>query len=211
MRSKAAIGIFSYWNELRGHGEAPSRDQIEPGHIRTLLADLFILENRADNEIRFRLAGTRICALFSRELRGSRFDALWVAEQASKIDCILHDVLTQKLPVVLSAMALSGSPERLPTEVVLLPLRSSEGKMDRILGALVPLSRPLWLDATPANYLELNGVRVLDVTKAAPFLQNRPEIKLPPLPPRPELYGLGGALRRVLHLRVVEGGKEKQP
>ncbi len=209
MRSKSAIEIFSYWNELRGHDEAPSRDQIEPAHIRTLLADLFILEYQANDEIRFRLAGTRICALFSRELRGSRFDAAWRGEQAGRIDRILRDVLAQRLPVTLSAMALAGQSERLPSEVVLLPLRSSQGKIDRVLGALVPLSRPLWLDATPVNYLDLTGVRVLDVTKAAPFLQSRPEISLPPLPPRPELQGLATALRRGLHLRVFEGGKGK--
>ncbi|WP_075288776.1 PAS domain-containing protein [Pararhizobium arenae] len=209
MRSKSAVEIFSYWNALRGNNEVPSRDQIEPAHIRTLLADLLILEHRADDEIRFRLAGTRICALFGRELRGSRFDALWAGEQSAKVERLLKDILAQKLPVSLSAVALAGRSDRLPTEVVLLPLRSSEGHVNRILGAIVPLTRPLWLDATPANYLDLTGIRVLDVTKAAPFLQSRPEITLPPIPPRSDQLGLGDALRRVLHLRVFEGGRAK--
>lgn len=209
MRSKTAIEIFSYWNALRGKNEVPSRDQVEPAHIRTLLSDLLILEQRPDGETRFRLAGTRICALFARELRGSRFDALWTGEQARKIDRLLNDVLREKLPVVLSAVALAGRADRLPTEIVLLPLSSGEGRVDRVLGAIVPLSRPLWLDATPVSYLDLTGIRVLDVTTAEPFLQSRPEIRLPPIPPRPELQGLGGALRRVLHLKVFEGGREK--
>ncbi|URK87942.1 PAS domain-containing protein [Rhizobium sp. RCAM05350] len=66
MRSKTAIEIYAYWDELRGHREVPSRSQIEPAHIRNILADLFILEKTPRGDIRFRLAGTRICALFAR-------------------------------------------------------------------------------------------------------------------------------------------------
>lgn len=209
MRSKAAAEIFSYWNDLRGHGEAPSRQQIEPAHIRSVLADLFILEHREDGDVRFRLAGTRICSLFARELRGSLFDALWAGEQAGRIDRILKDVLDQKLPVAMSAMALAGRSQRLPVEVVLLPLRSGGEKVDRILGALCPLTRPLWLDATPADYLEMSGLRVLDVTGAEPFLQSRPDVPLPPIPPRPTTQNFGSAIRRVLHLTVFDGGRGK--
>lgn len=209
MRSKASAEIFSYWNDLRGHGEAPSREQIEPAHIRSVLADLFILEAREDGDIRFRLAGTRICSLFARELRGSRFDALWAGEQAGKVDSILNNVLVQKLPVMMSAMALAGRSERLPVEVVLLPLRSGGEKVDRIIGALAPLARPLWLDATPADYLEMSGLRVLDVTGTEPFLQNRPDAALPPVPSRPASQNFGTAIRRVLHLTVFDGGRGK--
>lgn len=207
MRCKASTEIFSYWNDLRGHGEVPCRDQIEPAHIRSVLADLFILEITESGDIRFRLAGTRICSFFARELRGSCFDALWSSEQTAKIERILKDVLTQKLPVMITAMALAGS-ERLPVEVVLLPLRSAGDKVNRLIGALSPLSRPLWLDVNPASYLQMSGLRVLDVTAAPPFLPATPEMLLPPLPPRPATRNLGSAIRKVLHLRVFNGGRD---
>ena len=70
MRSKTTIEIYAYWDELRGHRDVPTRSQIEPAHIRNILADLFILEKTPHGDIRFRLAGTRVCALFARELRG---------------------------------------------------------------------------------------------------------------------------------------------
>lgn len=211
MRSKAAIEIYAYWDELRGHREVPARSQIEPAHIRNILADLFILEKTPRGDIRFRLAGTRICALFARELRGSTFDALWLAEQTGRLAGIADDVMTQKAPVVLTASSLANSADSVPTEIILLPLRSPDGRVDRIIGALAPLSRPPWLEATPVNYLDLGGLRVLDIEKTNLFLQSWPEKSRPerPLPASaPADHGIAGAIRRVLHLRVFEGGRQ---
>ena len=115
--------------------------------------------------------------------------------------------MQHKSPVVLSASALAGSADRLPTEIILLPLRSPDGGVDRIIGSLVPLTRPLWLEATPVNFLDLDGIRVLDVEKTSLFLQNRPEIPLPSRQPNVANQSLAGAIRRVLHLRVFEGGR----
>jgi hypothetical protein len=207
MRSKTTIEVYAYWDELRGHRDVPARGQIEPADIRHILPDLFILEKTPRGEIRFRLAGTRICALFARELRGTRFDALWLGEQTTRLERIASDVMARKAPVVLTAAAIAGTADDLPTELVLLPLKSPDGSVDRIIGALVPLSRPHWLGATPVNFLDLGGIRVLDIEKASPFLQNRPEIPLPANPRSVADNGLAGAIRRVLHLRVLEGGR----
>lgn len=207
MRSKTTIEVYAYWDELRGHRDVPARGQIEPADIRHILPDLFILEKTPRGEIRFRLAGTRICALFARELRGTRFDALWLGEQTTRLERIASDVMARKAPVVLTAAAIAGTADDLPTELVLLPLKSPDGSVDRIIGALVPLSRPHWLGATPVNFLDLGGIRVLDVEKTSPFLQNRPEIPLPANPRSVADNGLAGAIRRVLHLRVLEGGR----
>jgi hypothetical protein len=207
MRSKTTIEVYAYWDELRGHRDVPARGQIEPADIRHILPDLFILEKTPRGEIRFRLAGTRICALFARELRGTRFDALWLGEQTTRLERIASDVMARRAPVVLTAAAIAGTVDDLPTELVLLPLKSPDGSVDRIIGALVPLSRPHWLGATPVNFLDLGGIRVLDIEKASPFLQNRPEIPLPANPRSVADNGLAGAIRRVLHLRVLEGGR----
>lgn len=207
MRSKTTIEIYAYWDELRGHRDVPARGQIEPAHIRHILPDLFILEKTPRGEIRFRLAGTRICALFARELRGSRFDALWLGEQTARLERIAADVMAQKAPVVLTAAAIAGTADHLPTELVLLPLKSPDGSVDRLIGALVPLVRPHWLGATPVNFLDLGEIRVLDIEKTSLFLQSRPAISRPANPHPVADNGIAGAIRRVLHLRVFEGGR----
>ena len=206
MRSKTIIELYAYWDELRGRRDVPDRGQIEPSHIRTILADLFILEKTPGADIRFRLAGTRICALFQRELRGSAFDALWRGEQTGRVAGLAAEVMAQKIPVVLSAAALTAHGDQVGTEIVLLPLKSPDGKVDRIVGALAPLSKPHWLEATPVNYLVLGDIRALDVGKPGLLRQGRPEKDLTPASRVPDRT-ISGAIRRVLHLSVLEGGR----
>ncbi|MFB2553268.1 PAS domain-containing protein [Ensifer soli] len=210
MRSKSAIEIFTYWNDLRGTRKAPYRQEVEPAGIRGILPDLFILEMRPEADLRFRLAGTHVCALFGRELRGTTFDSLWRADETKRVNRVAAEVMTEATPIVLSATALSMTREPLQTELVLLPLASPDGEIDRIIGAIAPLSRPGWLHATAIAYLDLAGLRAIDIDKTEPFLQNRPEIVLPPpAPARPAPEPLfGGTIRRVLHLRVFEGGRQ---
>jgi hypothetical protein len=80
MKHAATRVVFAYWDRLRGERAAPDRGEIEPGEIRHVLADTFILELAPDRSPELRLAGTRLCAFFGGELRGRRFDGLWAEE-----------------------------------------------------------------------------------------------------------------------------------
>src|SRR3954471_5022016 len=61
--------LFEYWNLRRGERLPPERSDIDPGAIRKILGDTFVLEMSGINNPVFRLAGTRLCALFARELK----------------------------------------------------------------------------------------------------------------------------------------------
>jgi hypothetical protein len=67
MKHSSIRELFDYWNERRGRRAAPERGDIEPGDIRGVLADTFILAFDAPASHPFRIAGTRVCALFGRE------------------------------------------------------------------------------------------------------------------------------------------------
>ena len=73
MKHPSTRELFDYWNARRGRRLAPERDDIEPGHIRRVLADTFIFAFDEGKGHPFRLAGTRVCALFGRELKGEAF------------------------------------------------------------------------------------------------------------------------------------------
>src|SRR5262249_56608183 len=77
MKTAPARRMYAYWNERRGTRLAPERGDIEPGAIREILGDSFIVSFEADHDHPFRLAGTRVCALFGHELKGSSFVQLW--------------------------------------------------------------------------------------------------------------------------------------
>jgi hypothetical protein len=76
MQQEATIALFQYWNRLRGGRPVPLRSEIEPADIKRLLADTFILEADGRDEAIFRLAGTRLCAVYGRELKGFAFPSL---------------------------------------------------------------------------------------------------------------------------------------
>src|SRR5829696_4815793 len=92
--------IFSYWDALRGERAAPERGEIEPGEIRHILADTFILEVTGPRSAAIRLAGTRICAFFARELRGEAFERLWQEESNRDIGGAMETVLDETAGVV---------------------------------------------------------------------------------------------------------------
>src|SRR3954465_9501281 len=85
MKHASSRQVFEYWNERRGGRLAPERGDIEPGPIRRALGDTFILAQDAQGNHRFRLAGTRSCALFCRELKGADFAALWAETERHHI------------------------------------------------------------------------------------------------------------------------------
>ena len=80
MKQDGSIALFHYWNRLRDGRAAPKRTEIEPADIKSLLADTFILEKDTRGEAVFRLAGTRLCAIYGRELKGFSFSSLWKAK-----------------------------------------------------------------------------------------------------------------------------------
>ncbi|OOG76047.1 hypothetical protein B0E45_02190 [Sinorhizobium sp. A49] len=205
MRNKTSTQLFQYWNVIRGDRELPRRNEIDPSAIRTLLPQLFILERDHFGGMKFRLAGTHVCALFDRDFRGRQFATLWLGSQAGKVLQIGRRVMAQHVPVVLSATARTEDGRELETETLLLPLASNEGHSDasneghsdRILGSLSPLSRPYWLNATPVSALDVTGLRVLDPDRTAAFLKE---------PAAGDASQPG--IRRVQHLRVFEGGRD---
>src|ERR1700730_13675156 len=77
MKHASSRAVFDYWTKQRGTRPAPERGDIDPTEIRYALSDTFMLAADFVDQLRFRLAGTRVCALFGREIKGEAFDALW--------------------------------------------------------------------------------------------------------------------------------------
>ena len=63
MKHPSSLAFFAYWNAQRGDARAPERSEIEPGAVRELLGDIFVLSYDNDAGYPFRVAGTRVSAL----------------------------------------------------------------------------------------------------------------------------------------------------
>src|SRR5215211_6129940 len=92
--------IFAYWDALRGERAAPERGEIEPGEIRHVLADTFMLEIGEGQRAEFRLGGTRLCSLFGRELKGRPLHELWPADGQDEIQHLVDIVVDETAGLV---------------------------------------------------------------------------------------------------------------
>src|SRR5271166_4200460 len=71
MRHAVSREIYAYWRALGTGGCAPERNTVEPGAIRSVLADTFVLDFDPADGFPFRICGSRVNAVFLKELRGA--------------------------------------------------------------------------------------------------------------------------------------------
>jgi hypothetical protein len=209
MKLDGSIALFQYWNRLRAGRPAPKRTEIEPADIKTLLADTFILEKDARGEAVFRLAGTRLCATYGRELKGFAFASLWKAKDQRMIRRLAYGAFDAKSVVVISYRGMSRANRFADFELVMLPL---DGGLEnpRCLGVVSTFEKPFWLGADPIIESAIDTVRVVDPDREPVFLGNRPAIAVPSLAPSQITLAQGPRRgRRIRHLIVLEGGREK--
>lgn len=145
MKHPATRMLFSYWDALRGERAAPERGEIEPGEIRHVLADAFVLELDPGREASFRLAGTRMCALFGRELRDTRLVDLWPERARHDVRRNLDIVVDETAGIVAGLVGTTGERETVDLELLLLPLRHRGRPNARALGCLSARIVPAWI------------------------------------------------------------------
>jgi hypothetical protein len=151
MKHPTSRMLHSYWDRLRRERAAPERSEVEPGAIRNLLADALILElDMPRSAASVRLAGTHVCALFGRELKGRSFDALWGAPDADPWR-LIEAVALDTVGVVAGLRGTTERGEAVDLELLLLPLRHQGETQSRILGALSPACVPHWLGLRPVT------------------------------------------------------------
>ncbi|WP_213770440.1 PAS domain-containing protein [Bradyrhizobium sp. dw_78] len=130
--------FFAYWDGKRGGERAPDRSDIEPGAVRELLGDIFVLSYNGDAGYPFRVAGTRVCALVGRDLKDKSFSALFAAESRQEIEEIVAVVADELLGAVagITATSQDGTPAHL--ELLLLPFSTRAHTPISLTGLLAP-------------------------------------------------------------------------
>ena len=143
--SEAGTKLVEYWRSLKGSRRAPLRSEIDPRDFAELLDHFFILEVRSADDIRFRIAGIGFCEIAGFELRGTTPEAIFEKGDATnKLGKTLHQVINgcAGVELHLSARDEYGNPCR--CRMVLLPLETELGGIDRIMGCLeITSGRPI--------------------------------------------------------------------
>lgn len=162
MKHATSRMLHAHWDALRGARSAPERGEIEPGEIRHILADSFLLEIDAPTRVaHVRLAGTRVCALFGRELRGESFTTLWGAGRTADPWRLVETVIEETAGVVAGLRGTTDREEPVDLEMLLLPLRHRGKTQVRAIGSLGASALPSWVGARPVVGLETLSLRIL--------------------------------------------------
>ena len=161
MKHPSSKAVFAYWNERRGGRPAPDRADIDPGAIRHALGDTFLLAADFAGQLRFRLAGTRACALFCRELKGEDFGELWSEQNRQPVEQLLASVTQEAVAAVAGATGRTEDGEAIDLEMLVLPLAHKDTTRVRVLGVLAPASPPYWLGEKALADIEMTTLRYL--------------------------------------------------
>ncbi len=173
MKHTSTREVFEYWDKSRGSRVAPERGDIEPGPIRRALGDTFILARDPRGNHHFRLAGTRMCALFCREMKGATFNELWTPEEQRAMREQIAAVSDESAGLVAGVSGRNKDGARIDLEMLLLPLLHPDKSQSRLLGVLVPMVAPYWLGTSPIENLSCGTIRHLGpatVTMGSPRL-----------------------------------------
>ncbi len=190
--------LYAYWNQLRGKRSAPERNDVDPGAIRGVLADTFVLDFDASRGFPFRIAGSRANALFLKELRGLSFLDLWRDADREEVDSVLHCVADEAQAFLIGAEAGPPGLDPVGVEIVLLPLRHHGLTHSRVLGGFAPHAAPAWTGLIGAGSIALTSLRALDSSTHEP---------LAPEGVTPVDFSLRDTPKRYKHLFVYSGDR----
>jgi len=158
MKHPANRAFFAYWDDKRGAAAAPDRSEIEPDAVRELLGDVFVLACDPTADYPFRVAGTRICALLGRDLKGHGFAALFAPASRREIEDVLGIVAEETLAIVAGVTATASDGATAPLELLLLPFNPRAHSPLSMTGLLAPFDD---LGAGTLANFELTSWRII--------------------------------------------------
>ncbi len=111
------------------------------------------------DQLRFRLAGTRVCALFGREIKGEVFSALWDESSGKMVGDLMTVVTNEHVGAVAGLTGRTDDGVETDLEMLLLPLAHTGHARIRAIGILTPIVPPYWLGEKPLAELRLGTLR----------------------------------------------------
>jgi hypothetical protein len=178
MKHPASREMYAYWTARRGSRLAPNRSEIDPAAIPGVLGDSFMVTRDASAETVFRLAGTRICDMFGRELKGERFLSLWDARSHRDICMLLDHAADDAQGFVAGVTAEADGGHSVALELLMLPLFRAGTAEARSIGTFATFPAAHHLQLQSVSGLTLEGWRHVGPELEASLVPR--DVELPP-------------------------------
>lgn len=135
MQDPIIVDLLSYWESLRAGRVAPMRSELDPRKITGVLEHTFVLEYNNALDVRFRLAGIKLCEMMGMELRGMPARSLIELGHRDELSRIVDDLIHAPKIVELQLRS-NENKGGITARMLLLPMQDQNGKIARILGCL---------------------------------------------------------------------------
>ncbi len=168
-----------YWSALCRNGHLPNRSDVHPRALGDVLSHVFILERIAPGLARFRVAGSELTQLAGMDVRGMPISTFFHTTGRRDIAAALEACFDgpARVEATLTARNVQRGPD-VQGQMLLLPLRSDMGRIDRCLGT-IQMSGPLVSDT---YRLVLDDCQVQSVFQTPRHSVPARAVPAPPLP-----------------------------
>lgn len=211
--------LYEYWNELRGKRIAPNRKELDPNVLKDVLPNLFLLDRTDKDTFNFRLAGTKTCNIFGKELRDENFLDLWNANDRDSFTSLLETLTVQGAAIVCGLKGLTvenqmnGKPRQVNFELLALPLfHKQSGDCTSVIGSFgfdAEVERQYLL---PIGQIEMVSLRVIwPVEKSVSLpkaVSNKNSLLQVVIDEAENATSQPDYLARRAQFKLIEGGKE---
>ena len=153
--------LFRHWEAIRGENSAPRHAQLDLSRIRELVPSLFLAEHSFRNGYMWRLAGTRVCELWRRELTGTPIMTGWDGFERDTIERLFNGVVRRHQPFILRFRLTSSLGHMIAAEMIGLPILARHVKMTHVFGAILPFRDLALLGYDSVTRLEIQSARVI--------------------------------------------------
>ncbi len=154
--------LFSYWEQLRAERACPTREDFEFAPVKHQMPDMIVIDRDfLRNSFKFRLAGSRACALFNRNLTSTDVMIGWGRFETDVITRHLNTVLNQKQPAVIRMRLTTDRDCIVAAELIALPVMMRGSSRMQIIGGMFPFRAAQSLGHDAITSQELVSARVI--------------------------------------------------
>ena len=159
--------LTKYWESLRVDDQIPYRSQIDPRLVPDALENIFLLENTAPQQFRIRQTGLHLCEMMGFEVRGQLASSIMNSKYREKFARLLEQVLVKPSIAEITLVAQDFNDNIVSLKMLLLPLRSDFGDINRVIGCISPTVVPY---TAPIRF-GIAGQKLTQIQASLPSLQ----------------------------------------
>jgi hypothetical protein len=174
--------LFRYWEMLRAERPCPTREEFDVFSLKSILPDMVVIDrDYLRNSFKYRLAGTRVSALFNQNVTNAAVTNGWDSFESDVISRHLLTVVNQQQPAVIRMRFTTDRAQAVAAELVALPVQMRDSHRVQIIGGLFPFRAAQSMGHAGVTKRELVSARVIWTEHVKEMHRVEPDSAHPPI------------------------------